>query len=117
MHTLEEMCNCAAGEARRCLQSEKFRVDLHWFCVVFTQFTHDFDCSNPHCDSTMGFCLAKCSYAQNMSEEDTFVPVSSNPSFLLTYFSIPIPLAYLGLGRAGESCGAEFEMKLSALHF
>lgn len=42
-----------------------------------------------------------CSYAQNKSE-DTLDPVSSHSSFLLTYFSIPISLAYLGLGRPGK---------------
>lgn len=106
MHTLEETCDCAAGEAGGCLQSEKFSVNLHWFLLCFGScgfHTVSYDCSNPPRDSMMGLCLVKCSDAQNKSEEETLVPVSSHPSFLLTYFSVPISLAYLGLGRVKDS--------------
>lgn len=51
------------------------------------------------CDPKMVLCLVKCSYAPTKPEEDTLVPVTSHPSFLLTYFSIPISPPYLGLGR------------------
>lgn len=108
MHTLEEMCDCAAGEAGGCLQSEKFSVNLHRFCcdlgaVAFTQFGPSSQSTVQTLpDSKMILCLVKCSYAHNKSEEETLLPVSSHPSFLLTHFSIPISLAYLGLGRAGK---------------
>lgn len=106
MHTLEEMCNCAAGETGGCLQSEKFSVNLHWFCcvlgaVAFTPFSSSSHSTVPTL-AVMVLYLVKCSYAQNKSGEDTLVPLSSHPSFVLTYFSIPISLAYLGLGRAGK---------------
>lgn len=86
-------------------ESEKFSVNLHRFAcdsgaVAFAQLrpssrwaAHTLPCGSRD-GST---CWAKCSYAQTESGEETLAPVSSHPSFLLTYFSIPVPLAYLGL--------------------
>lgn len=92
MHTLEEMCERAAGETGGRLQSEKFSVNLHLHCfgcdlgaVAVAQF-HPAAQSLPW-DSRKGFCVgAKCSYAQSKSEEEILAPVSSHPSFSLDLF-------------------------------
>lgn len=83
---------CAAGETGGRLQSEKFSVNLHRFLLQFS--SRHFRTVQPR--------LAFVPTHQTSQKKTLLVPSSSHPSFLLTYFSIPISLPYLGLGQAGK---------------